>query len=125
MQRAPSSPERISVALGLCIVMLAMLPRYMAGGHATRQTLIIIALAVLAVAATLQWRLLSLAARKKLPALLKRLGGMLLVGMVVMSGWHLLFTDWISWQVLISHGMTLGVLIHALSLWWSNDHQVG
>ena len=36
MQRTPTSPERVSVALGLCVVMLATLPRYMAGGHETR-----------------------------------------------------------------------------------------
>ena len=46
MQRTPTSPERISVALGLCVVMLATLPRYMAGGHETRQTLIFFALAL-------------------------------------------------------------------------------
>ena len=51
MQRTPTSPERISVALGLCVVMLATLPRYMAGGHETRQTLIFFALALVAFAA--------------------------------------------------------------------------
>ncbi|MDQ7730253.1 hypothetical protein [Halomonas sp. SpR8] len=119
MQGAPSSPERISVALGLCMVMLAALPRYMAGGHETRQTLIIFALVLVAVAAAVQWRLLSAQARQRLPRLLKRLAAMLLLGMAVMGVWHALFTDWISWQVFISHGATLGVLLHALSLWWT------
>ncbi|WP_442907924.1 hypothetical protein [Halomonas sp. PA16-9] len=108
MQRAPTSPERISVALGLCVVMLATLPRYMAGGHETRQTLIIFALALVAFAAIVQWRLLAVEARRRLPQLCKRLVVMLLLGMVVMGGWHALFTDWISWQVFISHGATLG-----------------
>ncbi|NYT74931.1 hypothetical protein HZU72_21315 [Halomonas sp. QX-2] len=121
MQRAPTSPERISVALGLCVVMLATLPRYMAGGHETRQTLIIFALALVAFAAIVQWRLLAVEARRRLPQLCKRLVVMLLLGMVVMGGWHALFTDWISWQVFISHGATLGVLLHALSLWWSGE----
>jgi hypothetical protein len=125
MQRAPSSPERISVALGLCVVMLATLPRYIAGGHETRQTLIVFALALVAFAAAVQWRLLAVEARRRLPKLFKRLAGMLLLGMAVIGGWHALFTDWISWQVFISHGATLGVLLHALSLWWSGEHQAG
>ncbi|MDN6322085.1 MAG: hypothetical protein ACTHZY_03830 [Halomonas sp.] len=123
MQNAPSSPERISVALGLCMLMLATLPRYMAGGHETRQTLIIFALVLVAVVAAVQWRLLSAQARQRVPRLLKRLAVMLLLGMAVMGGWHALFTDWISWQVFISHGATLGVLLHALSLWWSGERQ--
>ncbi|OJA04637.1 hypothetical protein [Halomonas sp. QHL1] len=121
MQRAPTSPERISVALGLCVVMLATLPRYMAGGYETRQTLIIFALALVAFAAIVQWRLLAVEARRRLPQLCKRLVVMLLLGMVVMGGWHALFTDWISWQVFISHGATLGVLLHAITLWWSGE----
>ncbi|MDQ7731377.1 hypothetical protein QT231_01620 [Halomonas sp. SpR1] len=123
MQRAPTSPERISVALGLCIVMLATLPRYMAGGHETRQTLIIFALVLVSLATVVQWRLLAVEARRRLPQLCKRLVAMLLLGMAVMGGWHALFTDWISWQVFISHGATLGVLLHALSLWWSGERQ--
>lgn len=121
MQRAPTSPERISVALGLCVVMLATLPRYMAGGHETRQTLIIIALVLVAFVAIVQWRMLAVESRRRLPQLCKRLVVMLLLGMVVMGSWHALFTDWISWQVFISHGATLGVLLHALSLWWSGE----
>lgn len=125
MQRAPTSPERVSVALGLCLVMLAALPRYMAGGHQTRQTLIVIALVVVASAAIVQWRMLSAEARQRLPRLLKRLVAMMLLGMVIMGGWHALFTDWISWQVFTSHGATLGVLLHALSLWWEGERQAG
>lgn len=121
MQRAPTSPERISVALGLCIVMLATLPRYMAGGHETRQTLIIFALALVAFVTVIQWRLLAAEARRRLPRLCMRLVVMLLLGMAIMGGWHALFTDWISWQVFISHGATLGVLLHAISLWWSGE----
>tara|TARA_R110000851_G_scaffold1818_3_gene7134 strand:+ start:534 stop:908 length:375 start_codon:yes stop_codon:yes gene_type:complete len=121
MQRAPSSPERISVLLGVCVVMLATLPRYMAGGHETRQTLIILAFALVAFAAVVQWRLLASDVRRRLPTLCKRLAIMLLLGMLLMAGWHALFTEWISWQVFISHGATLGVLLHALSLWWSRE----
>ena len=85
MQRAPYSPERISVALGLCLVMLSALPRYLAAGHETRQTLIIIALILVASAAFVQWRMLSVAARQKLPNLLKRLVVMMLLGMAGMD----------------------------------------
>lgn len=123
MQQSPSSPERISVAIGLCMVMLATLPRYMAGGHETRQTLIVIAFGVVAIAAIVQWRLLPVASRQQLPKLLKRLVAMLLLGAAIMGVWHALFTDWISWQVFISHGATLGVLLHTLSLWWSRERQ--
>ncbi|HAA45678.1 MAG: hypothetical protein XD36_2339 [Halomonas sp. 54_146] len=123
MQHVPYTPERISVALGLCVVMLATLPRYMAGGHEARQTLIIIALMVVAFVAAAQWRLLSPEARQKLPGLLKRLTAMMLLGMVIMGGWHALLTDWISWQVFISHGATLGVLMHTLSLWWAGERR--
>ena len=123
MQQAPSSPERISVAMGVCVIMLATLPRYMAGGHETRQTLIVIAFALISVVAIVQWRLLSVASRRRLPKLLKRLAVMLLLGTATMGGWHALFTDWISWQVFISHGATLGVLLHTLSLWWAKERQ--
>ncbi|BBI62216.1 hypothetical protein DQ400_16170 [Vreelandella sulfidaeris] len=123
MQQAASSPERVSVAIGLCVVMLAALPRYIAGGYETRQTLIVIALALVAFVAAVQWRLLTVDARQRLPKLFKRLLVMLLLGTVLMGLWHVLFTDWISWQVFISHGATLGVLLHALSLGWTDKRQ--
>ncbi|RUR34747.1 hypothetical protein ELY33_00775 [Vreelandella andesensis] len=118
MQRVSFSPERISVALGLCIVMVAAIPRYMAEGHETRQTLLLIALAIVAVAAAVQWKMLSDSARKALPKLCQRLLIMLIMGALVMGAWHGLFTDWISWQVFISHAATCGLLFHAISLWW-------
>ncbi len=86
MQQAPSSPERISVAVGVCVVMLATLPRYMAGGHETRQTLIAIAFTLVAVAAIVQWRLLPVLSRQRLPKLFKRLVAMLLLGTGIMGG---------------------------------------
>ncbi|AIA76010.1 hypothetical protein J4377_08345 [Halomonas sp. XH26] len=119
MQRVPFSPERISVALGLCIVMLAAIPRYMVEGHETRQTLLLIALAIVVGAAAVQWKMLSVDARKALPKLCQRLLFMLLIGALVMGAWHGLFTDWISWQVFISHAATCGLLFHAVSLWWA------
>ncbi|WP_447893497.1 hypothetical protein [Vreelandella sp. GE22] len=112
------SPERVSVAVGLCIVMLSVIPRYMAGGFETRQTLLLIALALVAGAAVVNWRLLSAKARAQLPALLKRLGIMLVAGAVVMGVWHALMTDWLSWQEFISHAATCGLLLYAISLGW-------
>ncbi|WP_311064277.1 hypothetical protein [Halomonas sp. DWK9] len=119
MQRTLYSPERVSVAIGLCVVMLAALPRYMVGGHETRQTLLLMALALVVGAAAVQWKMLPSSARKMLPGLLKRLAVMLVLGALVMGAWHGLFTDWISWQVFISHAATCGLLLHAVSLWWS------
>ncbi|WP_404377924.1 hypothetical protein [Vreelandella aquamarina] len=119
MQRTVYSPERVSVAIGLCVVMLAALPRYMAGGHETRQTLLLMALALVGGAAAIQWKMLSPEARQALPSLLKRLAIMLVFGVLVMGAWHGLLTDWISWQVFISHAATCGLLLHAVSLWWS------
>ena len=119
MQQTVYSPKRVSVAVGLCIVMLSALPRYMVGGHETRQTLLLMALVLVAGAAAFQWRMLSQEARQALPALIKRLAIMLVLGALVMGAWHAMFTDWISWQVFISHAATCGLLLHAVSLWWS------
>lgn len=121
IQRIPYSPERISIAIGLCVMMVSTLPRYMAGGHETHQTLLLIALAFVASAAVLQWRMLSTSGRKALPVLIKRLSMMMVAGTLIMGAWHALFTDWISWQVFISHASTAGLLLHAISLWWAKQ----
>ncbi|EHK61562.1 hypothetical protein MOY_05926 [Halomonas sp. GFAJ-1] len=98
--------------------MLSALPRYAAGGHESRQTLLLIALVFVASAAVLQWRMLSVTARQGLPKLIMRLAVMMVFGALAMGSWHALFTDWISWQVFISHAATAGLLLHAVSLWW-------
>ncbi|KAA0014669.1 hypothetical protein F0A17_03240 [Billgrantia pellis] len=116
--RAKPAAERLSLLLGLMVLMLATLPRYVAGGHDNRLTLILIALAVVAVVALTHWRMLEGSERARLPLLLKRLLVSLVVGTALMGGWHALFTAWISWQLLIAHGATLGLLLHALWLWW-------
>ncbi|GGW23320.1 hypothetical protein [Vreelandella hamiltonii] len=118
MQSAAHSPERVSIAIGLCVVMLSALPRYLAGGHETRQTLIVMALVLVAGAAAVQWKMLPVEARQRLPALLKRLSVMMVLGAIIMGGWHALFTAWISWQEFISHAATCGLLLHAVTLWW-------
>ncbi|MCP1312740.1 MULTISPECIES: hypothetical protein [unclassified Halomonas] len=117
------SAERVSVTLGLCVVMLSIVPRYLAGGHQTHLTMLLIALAVVIGAAVLQWRLLASTQRGALAALLKRLAVMMLAGAVVMGAWHALMTDWISWQRFISHAATCGLLLHAVTLGWRRSTQ--
>lgn len=111
------TPERLSLLLGLALLMLATLPRYLVGGHENRLNLILIALAVVGVVGMLQWRLLAAAQRTRLPRLVGRLGLCLVAGLAGMGGWHALFSDFIGWELLIAHGATLGLLLHALSLW--------
>jgi hypothetical protein len=113
----PVTPERLSLMIGLVAVMLAAVPRYLAGGHETRLTLISIALAVVAAAAAFQWRLLGAEARLRLGGLLRRLGLALLAGLVLMGAWHAVFSEWMSWEGLVSQGTTLGLLLHAVWLW--------
>ncbi|WP_299312979.1 hypothetical protein [uncultured Halomonas sp.] len=115
---AQPSPERISLMLGLILLMLSTIPRYLVGGHDNRLNLILIALAVVAAVAVVQWRMLEAEARTRLPDLLKRLGLCLVVGLAGMGLYHALFTDFIGWELLIAHGATLGLLLHALLLWF-------
>lgn len=114
---ARPTPERLSLLLGLALLMLATVPRYLVGGHGTRLNLILMALVVVLVVAILQWRLLAAEARARLPRLLGRLGACLVAGLAGMGAWHALFSDFIGWELLISHAATLGLLLHALWLW--------
>ncbi|GGX79594.1 hypothetical protein GCM10007160_03640 [Litchfieldella qijiaojingensis] len=117
MQVAPS-PERLSVMLGLLLVILATLPRYVAEGLDTRLSLIGMAFVVVAVIAVIHWRMLAVEARTRLLPLLRRLGFAVLAGLAVMAIWHTFSPAWINWQVLLSRGVTLGLLLHVLGLWW-------
>ncbi|TDB05578.1 hypothetical protein [Halomonas marinisediminis] len=109
--------ERLSLLLGLALLMLASLPRYLVAGHENRFNLMLMALAVVCLVGVLQWRLLDVAGKARLPRLLSRLGLCLLAGLAGMAGWHALFTDFIGWELWLSHGTTLGLLLHALGLW--------
>lgn len=111
------SPERLSLVLGLLLLMLSTIPRYLVGGHDNRLNLILIAIAVVAAVAVVQWRLLEAEARSRLPGLLGRLGLCLVAGLAGMGLYHALFTDFIGWELLVAHGATLGLLLHALGLW--------
>jgi hypothetical protein len=103
--------------------MLSILPRYLAAGYQTRLILILLALAVVGVVALLQWWLLTADDKSRIPWLLGRLAIAMVGGLAAMGLWHLLFSDWISWQRLISHGATLGLLLHALTLWWQTGRE--
>ncbi|WP_346798159.1 hypothetical protein R5M92_04485 [Halomonas sp. Bachu 37] len=121
MQQSIPTPERFSILAGLSVVIVATVPRYIAAGHDTQLSLILMALAVVATMTLFQWRLLSREARGRLPGLLKRLVVLLIVGVGVMTAWHAVVSDWFSWQLLLSHGTTLGLLLHALGLWWAAE----
>lgn len=109
--------ERLSLLLGLMLLMFASLPRYLVGGHGNRFNLMLMALGVVCLVGVVQWRLLDAPARARLPRLLGRLGLCLLAGLAGMGGWHALFSDFIGWELWLSHGATLGMLLHALGLW--------
>ncbi|MBB3140741.1 hypothetical protein [Halomonas organivorans] len=115
---ATSSPERLSLLVGLAVMMAATLPRYLAGGHQTRLTLIVMAIVAVLGVALAQWRLLAAEARVRLPALLRRLLACLALGLVAMAAWQLAVAGWGGWVLLASHGTTLGLLLHAVGLWW-------
>lgn len=116
MGAAPSA-ERVSLLLGLGVLMLATLPRYLAAGLETRQSLMLMALAVVALSTLVQWRMLGDEARQRLPGLVRRLVLCLGVGAVGMTAWHALTSDFFGWELIASHGATLGLLLHALWLW--------
>nr|WP_163503234.1 hypothetical protein [Halomonas socia] len=115
------SAERLTALLGVLVVMLATLPRYLDGGHETRLSLMLMASAVVTVVTLLHWRLLDSPARRRVPGLLRRLGFCLLAGLAVMAGWYALAANLTGWQVLLSHGTTAGLLMHVLSLWWRRE----
>ncbi|MFW6345081.1 MAG: hypothetical protein ACOC0M_01920 [Halomonas sp.] len=114
---AQPTPERLSLLLGFTLLCLVSLPRYQVGGFETRFNLILMVLAMVALAALFQWRLLAAEQRARLPRLLGRLGLCLLAGLAGMGAWHALVSDFIGWELWVSHGATLGLLLHALSLW--------
>ncbi|QJQ97213.1 hypothetical protein HIO72_16420 [Halomonas sp. PA5] len=107
--------------LGLLAVFLASLPRYLAGGHETRLSLILMMAAVVTAVVIVHWRLLSSEGKRRTPGLLKRLGLSLLAGLAAMSLWHALFSAWVGWEIALSHGATLGLLLHVMVLWWRRE----
>ncbi|WP_027947480.1 hypothetical protein [Litchfieldella anticariensis] len=118
--RIGPSPERLSAMLGLLVVILATLPRYVDQGLDTRLSLIGMAFVVVSIIAVVHWRMLAPAARARLLPLLRRLGLAVIVGMAVMAAWHAFFSPtWVRWQVLLAQGTTTGLLLHVLGMWWN------
>lgn len=117
MSQQMTSPERISLGAGLCTLMLATLPRYVAGGNDTRIILVLMACAAIAVVMGIQWRWLPIESKQRLPGLLKRLLALLALGVGLAVAWYGVSGSGNGWQVSLSHGATLGLLLYALTLW--------
>ncbi|SHE89959.1 hypothetical protein SAMN02745148_01377 [Modicisalibacter ilicicola DSM 19980] len=113
----PATPERLSVMAGVLVAILATLPRYLVNGHQGRLILILLAFVAVATVAFLSWRMLATEQRRRVPGLLTRLTIMLLLGGVLVALWQL-FTSGLNELLLLSHGATLGLLLHALSMGW-------
>ncbi|MBF8222083.1 MULTISPECIES: hypothetical protein [Halomonadaceae] len=118
---ATPNPERLSILVGLLAAMLGTLPRYLQGGHRSQLLLLSLAAAVVAVVALSHWRLLAVEARREVPGLLRRLAYGLGTGLALMTAWYALASAWVGWQQLLSHGLTLGLLLHVMGLWWKRE----
>lgn len=115
---ASMTPERLSIMVGVLAVIVATLPRYITGGDQGRLTLILLAFAVVAIVAVASWRMLTHRARRRVPGLLGRLVLMLLLGGVLIALWQVFSGGLSSLWLLLSHGATLGLLLHALTVGW-------
>lgn len=109
--------ERLSVMIGVIATIAATVPRYIRGEHEGRLVLILVACLVVAIVALASWRMLRREARRRLPALLGRLLIMFLLGGLLTALWQMLH-DGLDGLLLLSHGATLGLLIHALLVGW-------
>lgn len=113
--------ERISILSGILIAMGATLLRYVANGVAQdRLILLCIAAVVVSGVALASWRLLDEGARQRFPALLRRMGVAMASSMLVVAVWQGIQDGLASLDGLavLSHGTTLGLLIHALASGW-------
>lgn len=117
---ASMTPERLSIMVGVLAAIVATLPRYIAGGYQGQLVLIVLAFVAVTVVSVAAWRMLSQASRRRLPALLARLLGMLLLGAVVVALWQLI-QGGIDGLLLLSHGATVGLLLHALLMGWRRN----
>lgn len=112
--------ERLSVMLGLVATMLLTVPRYLAEGHDTRLSLIVMAIVVLAAVSIVHWRMLSEREVSRLKPLLRRLLLALLAGGGVMALWHLVTTSGEAWPRIVSHGAAAGLLLHVIAMRWKS-----
>ncbi|ALM52674.1 hypothetical protein [Halomonas huangheensis] len=111
-----ASPARLSLMVGLMIVLALTLPRYSVAGHATRETLGWIILGVLALASLMQWRFLDGTGRSRFLRLLFTLIGCLVVGMLAMIGWKVVGSGVPLGLATLSQGATAGLLLYAIVL---------
>ncbi|MGC3875143.1 hypothetical protein ACPF7Z_17980 [Halomonas sp. GXIMD04776] len=112
---ASMTPERLSVMIGVLVAILATLPRYLVYGHQERLILILMAFVAIAAVIIFTWRRLPSEARQPVPRLLGRLAAMVLLGMALVVLWQV-FTSGVNGLLLLSHGATLGLLLHALAM---------
>lgn len=103
--------------IGVIAAIVATTPRYIHGGHQGRLVLILVACLAVIIVAFASWRMLRREARRRLPPLLARLLGMLLLGGLLTAFWQI-FHDDFNGLLLLSHGATLGLLMHALWVGW-------
>lgn len=117
-QKLAPSAERVSLMLGLVLVILGNVPRFVVGGYETRLSLALAFALAVAVAGVFQWRQLSAESRKRLPLLTKRLLACFVGGIAVIGLVYLLSGGWIGWELLIAYGVGTGLIGYALWLWW-------
>lgn len=115
---ASMTPERLSIMIGVLAVIAATLPRYIVGGDQGRLMLILLGFGAIAIVAAAAWRMLTHEARRRLPGLLGRLMAMLSLGCVVVALWQWFDKGWLAPLLLLSHGVTLGLLLHAIAVGW-------
>lgn len=113
------TPERLSTLIGVLMAIAATLPRYVYGAvDQGRLVLILMAFGVVAIVAGIAWRLLARSARQRLPGLLARLLINVLLGCLLVTLWQWYEHGTIAPLLLLSHGATFGLLIHALTVGW-------
>lgn len=112
------TPERLSVMVGVLAAMLATLPRYVVVGDQNRLWLILFAFIVVAAVVVISARMLPERGRRRLPGLLGRLLVMLPLGCVIVALWQWFEQGMLLPLLLLSHGVTVGLLLHALTVGW-------
>ena len=113
------SAARLSVMIGLLLLVLLSWPRYQLGGYDTHIAMLALIAGGLAVVSIAYWRRMTTAQRRLPPGLLKRLGVAFGIGCLLLAGWHhVLASTAAGWATVVSHGATAGLLLHALMTGW-------
>lgn len=113
-----ASAERVSLMLGLVIVIVCSLPRFWVGGYETRLVLALAFALAVTVAGIFQWRQLPSSARQRLPGLIRRLLACFVGGVAAIGMLFLLSGGWIGWERLVAYGAGTGLIGYAVWLWW-------